>query len=190
MSGHSSRRVRRRAGSGWALAGNADGRGVETQPGTIARAHENSSGRPFSGHAAGSSRPDDRRDGASGHRTRPAQHRVRVLGRLGVPHHDGGVRADPRKARDLYGRRATFLSAVSLFVVASALAGLADSIGVLIAMRALQGLAGGGLMNLATAAIADLVPAAERAASRGTRAAYSPRAVSAGLCWAECSPST
>lgn len=71
------------------------------------------------------------------------------------------------KLGDLYGRRITFLVAVSLFVVASALAGAADSIGMLIAMRALQGLGGGGLMNLATAAIADLVPAAERGRIQG-----------------------
>lgn len=71
------------------------------------------------------------------------------------------------KLGDLYGRRATFLTAVTLFVVASALAGAAQSIGMLIAMRALQGLGGGGLMNLATAAIADLVPASERGRIQG-----------------------
>lgn len=71
------------------------------------------------------------------------------------------------KLGDLYGRRLTFLGAVALFVLTSALAGFANSIGMLIAMRALQGLAGGGLMNLATAAIADLVPASERGRIQG-----------------------
>ncbi|WP_183091251.1 MDR family MFS transporter [Streptomyces radicis] len=71
------------------------------------------------------------------------------------------------KLGDLYGRRPVFLAAVGLFVVASALAGAANSLGMLIAMRALQGLGGGGLMNLATAGFADLVPAAERGRVQG-----------------------
>ncbi|MCL7021361.1 MFS transporter, partial [Vibrio vulnificus] len=71
------------------------------------------------------------------------------------------------KLGDLYGRRRTFLAAVTIFVIASALAGAANSVEMLIAMRALQGLGGGGLMNLATSGFADLVPASERGKVQG-----------------------
>jgi len=66
------------------------------------------------------------------------------------------------KVSDLYGRKLMLQSAVVVFVVASALAGLSQTMGQLIATRALQGLGGGGIMVLVMAVIADLIPPRER----------------------------
>ena len=66
------------------------------------------------------------------------------------------------KISDLYGRKLMLQSAVVVFVVASALAGLSQTMGQLIATRALQGLGGGGIMVLVMAVIADLIPPRER----------------------------
>ena len=66
------------------------------------------------------------------------------------------------KISDLYGRKLMLQTAVVVFVAASALAGLSQSMPQLIATRALQGLGGGGLMVLVMAVIADLIPPRER----------------------------
>lgn len=66
------------------------------------------------------------------------------------------------KLGDLVGRKWLFVAAISIFLVGSVMGGLADSMGTLIAGRAVQGLGGGGLMILALAIIADVVPARER----------------------------
>ncbi len=66
------------------------------------------------------------------------------------------------KMSDLHGRKLMLQSAVVVFVVASALAGLSQTMGQLIATRALQGLGGGGIMVLVMAVIADLIPPRER----------------------------
>lgn len=66
------------------------------------------------------------------------------------------------KISDLYGRKLMLQSAVVVFVLASALAGLSQTMGQLIATRALQGLGGGGIMVLVMAVIADLIPPRER----------------------------
>lgn len=66
------------------------------------------------------------------------------------------------KISDLYGRKKMLQTAVVIFVVASALAGLSQTMGQLIATRALQGLGGGGIMVLVMAVIADLIPPRER----------------------------
>ncbi len=66
------------------------------------------------------------------------------------------------KLSDLYGRKLMLQSAVVIFVVASALAGLSQNMAQLIGTRALQGLGGGGLMVLVMAVIADLIPPRER----------------------------
>lgn len=66
------------------------------------------------------------------------------------------------KISDLYGRKLMLQTAVVVFVVGSALAGLSQNMAQLIATRALQGLGGGGLMVLVMAVIADLIPARER----------------------------
>ncbi|MGW5688970.1 MDR family MFS transporter [Nonomuraea sp. NPDC003754] len=66
------------------------------------------------------------------------------------------------KLGDMYGRRRMALIAMSVFIVSSILAGLAPDMGTLIALRAVQGLGGGGLVGLGSAGIADLVPLHER----------------------------
>jgi EmrB/QacA subfamily drug resistance transporter len=63
---------------------------------------------------------------------------------------------------DLIGRKGLFLAAIAIFLAGSAIGGLADSMGWLIAGRFVQGLGGGGLMILSQAIIADIVPARER----------------------------
>lgn len=66
------------------------------------------------------------------------------------------------KVGDLIGRKKLFIGAISLFMVGSVIGGLAQDMAWLIAGRAVQGLGGGGLMILAQAIIADVVPARER----------------------------
>src|SRR5277367_6503247 len=46
---------------------------------------------------------------------------------------------------DIYGRRGTIITAISLFIVGSVLCGIAPSMTVLIVARGLQGLGGGGI---------------------------------------------
>ena len=66
------------------------------------------------------------------------------------------------KLGDLYGRKLVLQGALVLFLVGSALCGAAQSMGELIAFRAIQGLGGGGLMVSAQAAIGDVVSPRER----------------------------
>src|SRR5277367_5143023 len=68
---------------------------------------------------------------------------------------------------DIYGRRALLLPAIALFVVASALCALSQTLWQLIAFRALQGVGGAGLMAMAQAAIADVVAPRERGRYQG-----------------------
>src|SRR5436190_1459419 len=53
------------------------------------------------------------------------------------------------KISDLYGRKKVFQAAIIIFLVGSALSGLSQNIGELIAFRAIQGLGAGGLLTLA-----------------------------------------
>jgi EmrB/QacA subfamily drug resistance transporter len=64
---------------------------------------------------------------------------------------------------DLIGRKTLFLSAISVFLVGSAVAGTAANMTMLIIGRGIQGLGGGGLMILSQTIIADLVPPRQRA---------------------------
>jgi EmrB/QacA subfamily drug resistance transporter len=71
------------------------------------------------------------------------------------------------KLSDIYGRRPFYLFAIAVFVVGSMLCGLANSMYELAAFRAIQGIGAGGLMSLALAIIADIVPPRERSKYQG-----------------------
>ena len=66
------------------------------------------------------------------------------------------------KLGDLYGRRPVVLGAITVFVGASLLCGLARNMPELIAARGLQGLGGGGIQALTFAILGDLVSPRER----------------------------
>ncbi len=66
------------------------------------------------------------------------------------------------KLSDLYGRRPLFVAAISLFSAGSIVAGLAPSLEVLVAGRAIQGLGAGGLIPLGIAVIGDIIAPRER----------------------------
>src|SRR3954447_7527243 len=71
------------------------------------------------------------------------------------------------KFGDQFGRKRVFQIAAAMFVVASALCGLAQGMGWLIAWRAVQGFAAGLLMVTAMAVIADVIPLRERGKYQG-----------------------
>src|SRR5579884_29275 len=71
------------------------------------------------------------------------------------------------KIGDLYGRKWIFQFAIAVFVLGSALCGLSQNIGQLVAFRAIQGLGSGGLMVGAQSIIADVVSARERGRYQG-----------------------
>src|SRR3954464_6583955 len=66
------------------------------------------------------------------------------------------------KLGDLYGRKVILQGALVIFLIGSALCGLAQGMTELIAFRAIQGLGGGGLMVSAQAAIGDVVSPRDR----------------------------
>ncbi|TXK19089.1 MDR family MFS transporter [Homoserinibacter sp. GY 40078] len=66
------------------------------------------------------------------------------------------------KLGDLLGRKSIFAIALAVFVVGSVVGGLAQDMTWLIIARAIQGIGGGGLMILAQAIIADVVPVRDR----------------------------
>ncbi|MEH0935574.1 MDR family MFS transporter [Micromonospora psammae] len=93
------------------------------------------------------------------------------------------------KLGDLYGRKAVFLTSVVVFLIGSALCGMAgsDMLGgpdngmiELIAFRAVQGLGAGGLMVGVMAIIGDLVPPRERGRYQGMIAGIMAIAMVAG----------
>src|SRR3954453_20071244 len=84
------------------------------------------------------------------------------------------------KLGDRHGRRRLLTVALSLFLVASAGCGFATSLGQLIASRAVQGVAAGGLMALAMASVGDLVDPRERPRWQGRIAAAFSIAAIAG----------
>jgi EmrB/QacA subfamily drug resistance transporter len=68
---------------------------------------------------------------------------------------------------DRFGRKRVLYVALGLFVLASIGCALATSLGMLIVMRALQGLGGGGLMTTSQALISEHVPPRERGRFQG-----------------------
>jgi EmrB/QacA subfamily drug resistance transporter len=84
------------------------------------------------------------------------------------------------KIGDLYGRKNIFLTSIVIFLVGSALSGMAASMGQLIGFRALQGLGAGGLLVGAMAIIGDLVPPRERGRYQGLMAGVMALAMIAG----------
>ncbi|KAF2172660.1 hypothetical protein M409DRAFT_16622 [Zasmidium cellare ATCC 36951] len=62
------------------------------------------------------------------------------------------------KFSDIFGRKPMLLFANVIFFVGSLVAGLANSIGMLIAARAVQGIGAGGLSVLASIVVGDLIP--------------------------------
>jgi EmrB/QacA subfamily drug resistance transporter len=71
------------------------------------------------------------------------------------------------KVSDLYGRRLIFQVAIVIFLVGSALSGLSQDMGQLIAFRAVQGIGGGGLFAIALSIIGDVIPPRERGRYQG-----------------------
>ncbi|WP_433354805.1 MDR family MFS transporter [Microtetraspora malaysiensis] len=93
------------------------------------------------------------------------------------------------KLGDLYGRKGIFLASIVIFLVGSALCGMAGSSFLggtengmmeLIAFRAIQGLGAGGLLVNAMAIVGDLVPPRERGQYQGIMAAIMSLAMIAG----------
>ena len=71
------------------------------------------------------------------------------------------------KLGDLFGRKALFITCILIFLVGSILSGTSQTMGQLIAWRAVQGVGGGGLMVLSQAIIGDVVPPRERGKYQG-----------------------
>ncbi|MFJ6568593.1 MDR family MFS transporter [Streptomyces sp. NPDC091292] len=74
------------------------------------------------------------------------------------------------KVGDMYGRKGAFLTSIVIFLIGSALSGMAQDMGQLIGFRAIQGLGAGGLMVGVMAIIGDLIPPRERGKYQGMMA--------------------
>lgn len=72
---------------------------------------------------------------------------------------------------DVLGRRRLMLVALAIFMAASILCALSQSIIMLVAARVLQGVGGGGLMTLSQALVGETIPPRERARYQGYLAA-------------------
>jgi EmrB/QacA subfamily drug resistance transporter len=71
------------------------------------------------------------------------------------------------KLSDLYGRKQVLRVAVAIFLLGSVLCGAAQTMGQLIAFRALQGVGGGGLMSVSQAIIGEVVAPRQRGKYQG-----------------------
>jgi EmrB/QacA subfamily drug resistance transporter len=71
------------------------------------------------------------------------------------------------KLGDMYGRKVFFQAAIVIFLIGSVLSGLSNSMFMLIAFRAVQGLGSGGLMVGAQAIVGDIVSPRERGKYQG-----------------------
>ncbi|GAA1599578.1 MDR family MFS transporter [Streptomyces globosus] len=74
------------------------------------------------------------------------------------------------KLGDMYGRKGSFLASIVIFLIGSALSGMAQDMGQLIGFRAVQGLGAGGLMVGVMAIIGDLIPPRDRGKYQGMMA--------------------
>ncbi|MEU0435128.1 MDR family MFS transporter [Streptomyces sp. NPDC006290] len=74
------------------------------------------------------------------------------------------------KVGDMYGRKGAFMTSIVIFLIGSALSGMAQNMGELIGFRAIQGLGAGGLMVGVMAIIGDLIPPRERGKYQGMMA--------------------
>src|SRR5689334_4002909 len=68
---------------------------------------------------------------------------------------------------DVYGRKPLFLFAIVVFLIGSALCGLAQNMTELVIFRGVQGLGAGGLIPLAIAVIGAIVPPRDRGRYQG-----------------------
>ena len=75
------------------------------------------------------------------------------------------------KLGDVIGRKSLLIGALGIFVAGSFVGALANDMTVLIIGRSIQGIGGGGLMLLAQAIIADVVPARQRGRYMGVMGA-------------------
>jgi len=71
------------------------------------------------------------------------------------------------KLGDLYGRKVVLQTAIVIFLIGSALCGVAQGMVELIGFRAIQGLGAGGLMVTTIAVVGDIVPPRERGKYQG-----------------------
>jgi EmrB/QacA subfamily drug resistance transporter len=71
------------------------------------------------------------------------------------------------KISDLIGRKVVFQFAIVVFLIGSALSGLSQNMGELIAFRAVQGIGAGGLIALAMAIVGDIVSPRQRGRYQG-----------------------
>lgn len=84
------------------------------------------------------------------------------------------------KLGDLYGRKPVFMTSIVVFLVGSALTGMAQSMFELVLFRALQGLGAGGLIVGVMSIVGVLVPPAERGKYQGLFMAVMPLAMLGG----------
>src|SRR3954469_7187730 len=84
------------------------------------------------------------------------------------------------KLGDLYGRRITFVAAIAVFLIGSALCGMAQNMGELVAFRAVQGLGAGGLIVGVLSIIGVMIPPRDRSKYQGIMMAVMPVALIGG----------
>ncbi|HEY8838879.1 MAG TPA: MFS transporter, partial [Dehalococcoidia bacterium] len=71
------------------------------------------------------------------------------------------------KLSDVYGRKPFYMAGIVLFLAASAICGLSETMPMLVVFRAVQGIGGGIMMANAFAIIGDVFPPAERGKWQG-----------------------
>ena|SRR5690554_4865570 len=71
------------------------------------------------------------------------------------------------KLSDLYGRKVMFQVAISIFLLGSILSGVSQSMGQLVAFRAVQGIGAGGLIVMSLTIIGDILSPRERGRYQG-----------------------